>query len=48
MHITQLIGTQAIEQLLEVEARREEGVYDKDTVCVGVARLQVRPRVPIC
>ena len=29
----------AIEQLLEVEAERQEGAYGPDTLCVGVARL---------
>jgi diphthine synthase len=29
----------AIEQLLEVEERRREGAYGRDTLCIGVARL---------
>lgn len=29
----------AIEQLLEVEARRGENAYGEDTMCIGVARL---------
>ncbi len=34
--------TQAIEQLLEVEERRKEGACTPSTLCVGIARLQVR------
>lgn len=34
----QKVGT-ALEQLLEVEARRCEGVYGPDSLCVGLARL---------
>ncbi|RHY24318.1 hypothetical protein DYB32_008891 [Aphanomyces invadans] len=30
---------QAVEQLLEVEDKRQEGVYSRDTLCVGLARL---------
>ncbi|KAJ0392507.1 hypothetical protein P43SY_006568 [Pythium insidiosum] len=30
---------QALEQLIEVEERRQEGAYSKDTMCVGMARL---------
>ncbi len=37
-----VMAAQAIDQLLEVEERRKEGAYDKDTMCVGIARLQVR------
>ena len=29
----------AIEQLLEVEAELGEGAYDRDTLCVGLARV---------
>lgn len=29
----------AIEQLLEIEEKRSEGAYSKDTMCVGVARI---------
>ena len=29
----------AIDQLLEVEEGRQEGVYSKETLCVGLARL---------
>ena len=29
----------AIEQLLEIEERRQEGAYDGDTMCVGLARV---------
>merc|ERR1719468_627247 len=29
----------AIEQLLEVEEKRGEGVYSEDSLCIGVARL---------
>lgn len=32
------MGT-AVEQLLEVEARKCEGVYGPDSLCVGLARL---------
>ena len=34
--------TQAIEQLLEVEAARGGGAYGPDSLAVGIARLQVR------
>jgi diphthamide biosynthesis methyltransferase len=37
-----LCPAQALEQLLEVEQLRGEGAYGPDTLCVGVARLQVR------
>lgn len=30
---------QAVEQLIEVEEKRQEGAYTKDTLCVGMARL---------
>uniref|UniRef100_M4C0V3 Diphthine synthase n=1 Tax=Hyaloperonospora arabidopsidis (strain Emoy2) TaxID=559515 RepID=M4C0V3_HYAAE len=30
---------QALEQLLEIEEKRQEGAYTKDTMCVGMARL---------
>jgi diphthine synthase len=30
---------QAIEQLIEIEEKRQEGAYSKDTMCVGMARL---------
>jgi diphthine synthase len=30
---------QALEQLLEVEGKRQEEAYTKDTLCVGMARL---------
>ncbi|KAF0754345.1 hypothetical protein AaE_005368 [Aphanomyces astaci] len=33
---------QAVEQLLEVEDKRQEGVYSRDTLCVGMARLGQR------
>ena len=29
----------AVEQLLEIEEKRKEGAYSKDTMCVGVARI---------
>lgn len=29
----------AVEQLLEIEAKRGEGAYGEDTMCVGVSRL---------
>jgi len=32
---------QAVEQLLEVEAKRGEGAYGPGTLAVGIARLQV-------
>lgn len=31
---------QALEQLLEVEARRKEGAYSPETLCIGISRLQ--------
>ena len=30
---------QALEQLIEVEEKRQEGAYTRDTLCVGMARL---------
>lgn len=30
---------QAVEQLIEVEEKRQGGAYSKDTLCVGMARL---------
>ncbi|MEW5302057.1 MAG: hypothetical protein WDW36_004867 [Sanguina aurantia] len=30
----------ALEQLLEVEARRKEGAYSPETLCIGISRLQ--------
>ncbi|OWY93573.1 Diphthine synthase, partial [Phytophthora megakarya] len=30
---------QALEQLIEIEEKRQEGAYSKDTICVGMARL---------
>lgn len=29
----------ALEQLLEVETRKDEGVYGPESLCVGLARL---------
>lgn len=29
----------AVEQLLEIEDKRKEGAYSKDTMCIGVARI---------
>lgn len=37
-YTSQKVGT-ALEQLLEVEARKCEGVYGPDSQCVGLARL---------
>lgn len=35
----------AIRQLLEVEDDRGEGAYDKDTMCVGLARVGAEDQV---
>lgn len=38
---------QAVEQLIEVEEKRQEGAYTKDTLCVGMARLGQRDQTII-
>ena len=39
---------QAIEQLLEVEQRRKEGLYGPQTVAVGMARLGAETQQVVC
>lgn len=43
-HYRYVRGTclQAVEQLLEVEAKRGEKAYGPDTLAIGIARLQAR------
>jgi diphthine methyl ester synthase len=36
---------QAIEQLIEIEEKRQEGAYSKETQCVGMARLGQKDQV---